>query len=43
VRDISQHLVLSPNTVKTHIRNLYRKLEVDTREEALQAPRRMEF
>ncbi|SDT45432.1 LuxR C-terminal-related transcriptional regulator [Jiangella sp. DSM 45060] len=43
VRDISEQLFLSPNTIKTHLRNLYRKLGVNTREEALQATRKLEF
>lgn len=42
VREISQQLFLSPNTVKTHLRNLYRKLGVNTREEALETTRKLE-
>jgi LuxR family maltose regulon positive regulatory protein len=32
-------LYLSPNTVKTHLRNLYRKLGVDNRADAVRAAR----
>jgi LuxR family maltose regulon positive regulatory protein len=35
VREISSHLYVSVNTVKTHQRALYRKLDVTTRNEAL--------
>ncbi|HET6642826.1 MAG TPA: LuxR C-terminal-related transcriptional regulator, partial [Gaiellaceae bacterium] len=34
-REIAQELYLSHNTVKTHSRNLYRKLGVGTRDEAV--------
>ncbi len=34
---ISQELFLSPNTVKTHLSNLYRKLGVANRREAMSA------
>lgn len=31
--DVAEQLVVSPNTVKTHIRNLYRKLGINRRED----------
>lgn len=38
-REIARALFLSPNTVKTHRRTLYRKLRASTREEALSRAR----
>jgi LuxR family transcriptional regulator, maltose regulon positive regulatory protein len=35
LREISQELYLSPNTVKTHTRAAYRKLGVSTRQDAI--------
>ena len=35
--EIANTLYLSPNSVKTHIRNAYRKLEVTTRAQAVRA------
>jgi two-component system, NarL family, response regulator LiaR len=35
--EIARRLVLSTETVRTHLKNLYRKLEVRTREEAVEA------
>jgi DNA-binding NarL/FixJ family response regulator len=35
--DIARVLVLSTETVRSHLKNLYRKLEVRTRDEAVQA------
>jgi LuxR family transcriptional regulator, maltose regulon positive regulatory protein len=35
LRDIGRELYLSPNTIKTHTRTLYRKLEVSDRQEAV--------
>jgi LuxR family transcriptional regulator, maltose regulon positive regulatory protein len=40
-REIGQQLHLSPNTIKTHTRVIYRKLGVSTRLEAIQQGRRM--
>jgi LuxR family maltose regulon positive regulatory protein len=39
--DIARELVVSPNTIKTHIKNIYRKLNVATREEAQAAAREL--
>jgi DNA-binding NarL/FixJ family response regulator len=39
--DISRLLVLSTETVRSHLKNLYRKLEVRTREQAVEAAMRM--
>jgi NarL family two-component system response regulator LiaR len=39
--DIARLLVLSIETVRTHLKNLYRKLEVRTREQAVEAAVRM--
>jgi DNA-binding NarL/FixJ family response regulator len=39
--DIARSLVLSTETVRSHLKNLYRKLEVRSREEAVQAARRL--
>jgi NarL family two-component system response regulator LiaR len=39
--DIARLLVLSTETVRSHLKNLYRKLEVRTRDEAVDAAARM--
>ena len=39
VREISAHLYVSVNTVKTHQRGVYRKLDVSTRHQALERAR----
>jgi two-component system, NarL family, response regulator LiaR len=39
--DISRLLVLSTETVRSHLKNLYRKLEVRTREQAVEAAMRL--
>jgi DNA-binding CsgD family transcriptional regulator len=35
-RDIAEHLFLSSNTVAWHIRNIYRKLAVDSRDQLME-------
>jgi NarL family two-component system response regulator LiaR len=39
--EIAKNLVLSPETVRSHLKNLYRKLEVNSREDAVRAASRM--
>jgi DNA-binding NarL/FixJ family response regulator len=39
--EIARTLVLSPETVRSHLKNLYRKLEVSSREDAVQAASRL--
>jgi ATP/maltotriose-dependent transcriptional regulator MalT len=39
--DIARTLVLSTETVRSHLKNLYRKLGVRSREEATEAARRL--
>ncbi len=41
--DIAGELVISINTVKTHVKNIYGKLGVNSREQARQAARQMNF
>jgi LuxR family transcriptional regulator, maltose regulon positive regulatory protein len=40
-REIATELYLSPNTIKTHTRGIYRKLGVNTRHEAVEAARKV--
>jgi two-component system, NarL family, response regulator LiaR len=39
--EIAKSLVLSPETVRSHMKNLYRKLEVRSREQAIEAAHRL--
>jgi len=39
--EIAKNLVLSPETVRSHLKNLYRKLEVNSREGAVRAAARL--
>ncbi|MFL5802752.1 MAG: LuxR C-terminal-related transcriptional regulator [Roseiflexaceae bacterium] len=39
--EIARELVVSANTIKTHVKNIYRKLNVSTREEAQAAAREL--
>ncbi len=39
--EIARTLVLSTETVRSHLKNLYRKLEVNSREQAVEAARRL--
>jgi LuxR family maltose regulon positive regulatory protein len=39
--DIARELSVSPNTVKTHVRNIYRKLDVGTRRDAVRRAREL--
>jgi LuxR family maltose regulon positive regulatory protein len=41
--EIAQELYISPNTLKTHMKNLYRKLEVGSRQEAVTRARALEL
>jgi LuxR family maltose regulon positive regulatory protein len=43
VREIADELFVSVNTLKFHLKVIYRKLGVSTREEAAEAARRMSF
>lgn len=41
--DIAHNLVISVNTVKTHLKSIYRKLNVKNRQQACEAARHLEF
>ena len=41
LREIGEALYLSPNTVKSHLRSIYRKLAVGTRRDAVHRARRL--
>ena len=39
--DIAQELVLSTNTIKTHVKSIYRKLNVNSRQETRQVAKEL--
>ncbi len=41
LREVAQRLYISPNTLKTHVRHIYRKLGVGSRAEAVRAARHL--
>jgi LuxR family maltose regulon positive regulatory protein len=41
--EIASKLIIAVSTVKTHVKNIYRKLDVDTRYEAMQRAREMDL
>jgi len=41
--DIAQELVVSTNTIKTHVKSIYRKLSVNSREEAREVVRELKL
>ena len=41
MRELSQNLYISPNTLKTHVRHIYRKLGVGSRDEAVRTAHRL--
>ena len=41
--DIAQELVVSTNTIKTHVKSIYRKLNVNSREEAREVARELKL
>nr|WP_228502077.1 helix-turn-helix transcriptional regulator [Plantibacter sp. VKM Ac-2885] len=43
IKEVATDLHVSPNTAKTHVRTLYRKLGVHSREDALRSGRDLEM
>ena len=41
--DIARELVVSTNTIKTHVKSIYRKLSVKSREEAREVARALKL
>ena len=41
--DVARELVVSLNTVKTHVKNIYRKLDINSREEARQVAKELKL
>jgi LuxR family maltose regulon positive regulatory protein len=41
--DIARELIVSTNTIKTHVKNIYRKLSVRSREEAREVARELKL
>ena len=41
--DIAQELVVSTNTIKTHVKSIYRKLNVKSRDEAREVARELKL
>ncbi|QBD76580.1 hypothetical protein EPA93_11430 [Ktedonosporobacter rubrisoli] len=41
--EIARKLIISINTVKAHLKSIYRKLHVETRQQACEAARKLEF
>jgi LuxR family maltose regulon positive regulatory protein len=41
--DIARELVVSTNTIKTHVKSIYRKLTVNSREEAREVARELKL
>jgi ATP/maltotriose-dependent transcriptional regulator MalT len=41
--DIAQELVVSTNTVKTHVKSIYRKLNINTRDEAREVAKELKL
>jgi LuxR family maltose regulon positive regulatory protein len=41
--DIARELVVSPNTIKTQVQSIYRKLNVNSRDEAAELARQLKL
>jgi LuxR family maltose regulon positive regulatory protein len=41
--EVASEMYISVNTVKTHLKNIYRKLDVDRRGEAVRLARQLKF